>query len=45
MTIAFIVAAALIVAIALAGLAREQYRLYRIHQRLDQRVRSLRRGR
>ncbi len=45
MTIAFIVAAALIVAIGLAGLAREQYRIYRIHQRLDRRVRSLRRGR
>ncbi len=43
MTIALWIAAALIVATALAGLAREQYRLYRIHPRLDRRVRSLRR--
>ncbi len=43
MTIALWIAAALIVATAVMGLAREQVRLYRIHQRLDRRVRSLRR--
>ncbi len=45
MTIALWIAAVVIVAVALAGLAREQYRIYRINQRLDRRVRSLRRGR
>ena len=42
MTIVLWITAALIIAVAIAGLAREQYRLYRIHQRLDRRVRSLR---
>ena len=42
MTFALYAALALIVAVAIAGLAREQHRLYRIHQRLDRRVRSLR---
>ncbi len=41
MTIALWIAAALIVATALAGLAKAQYRIYRINRL----VRSLRRGR
>ncbi len=43
MTIALYVAAALIVAIALAGLAKQQVYEWRIRRRLDRRVRSLRR--
>lgn len=39
--LAFYAAAAIVVAVALAGLAAEQVRLYRIRQRLDRRVRSL----
>ena len=42
-TLAIYAAAAIVVAVALYGLATEQVRLYRIRQRLDRRVRSLRR--